>query len=144
MKQLDPHSVFQFFDKDDVQIHKEHGQEDVFDNPSFWLGMVVRGVDNYHLMDKVQARRYGERYTDLAPRIKYKFYAKLVEHLKRIDITKHPKLYSDAKAVGFRNVLNALDHLRRYFEGFEEYERCATIKLYIDTVYESDEPLFEF
>lgn len=41
MNKLDPHSLFSIFEKGDEEVYKEHGEEDVLDNPFVLMNMVT-------------------------------------------------------------------------------------------------------
>ena len=50
MQPLDPHTLFSIFEQGDEDIYKEHGLEDTLNNPFVLTGMVLRGVENYHII----------------------------------------------------------------------------------------------
>ena len=58
MNKLDPHSLFQIFEQGDEEVYKEHGQEDVLNNPYVLMNMVSRGLENYQLMCALYIRNY--------------------------------------------------------------------------------------
>ena len=48
---IDPNTLFSIFEQGDEQVYKEHGMEDHLNNPFVLMGMVLRGVENFHMMD---------------------------------------------------------------------------------------------
>jgi hypothetical protein len=132
MQKMDPHTLFSIFEQGDEQIYKEHGLEDTLDNPFVLMGMVVRGLDNYHLMDQMYMRQYPKRYKQVRRLTKYKYFNKLFGYLTRIDSTNFDQFYKIGESFDKSHVFNVLDYLRLYYEDIEEYEKCAIVKRYID------------
>ena len=55
MQPLDPHTLFSIFEKGDAEVYEEHNMTELLDNPYVLMGMVLRGVDNYHTMDVINS-----------------------------------------------------------------------------------------
>ena len=138
MQKMDPHTLFSIFEQGDEQIYKEHGLEDTLENPFVLMGMVVRGLDNYHLMDQMYMRQYPKRYKQVRRITKYKYFNKLFGYLTRIDSTNFDQFYKIGESFDKSHVFNVLDYLRLYYEGIEEYEKCAIVKRYIDLLQTHD------
>ena len=132
MQKLDPHTLFSIFEKGDEEIYKEHHMEDVLKNPYVLMGMVVRGLENFQLMSTMFSHNAPEEYKKVKSSIKLKYYLRLVSYLERIDADRFEELYKIGESFEFIQVDTALNHLRRYFESIEMYEKCAIIKKYID------------
>src|SRR6056300_696032 len=130
-KKLDPHTLFSLFEKGDEEIYKEHQQEDVLQNPFVLMGMVVRGLENFYVMDGMYSRSYGKRYTDNKPSIRYEYFNKMLGYLKRIDLDNIDTLYTVGESFQKGEVDLSLNHLLKYFKKIEEYEKCAVILKYI-------------
>lgn len=137
MQQLDPHTLFSIFEQGDEAVYKEHGVEDVLNNPYVLIGMVVRGLENYSLMDMMYMRSYPEQYKTVRDTVKLKYFNGLYSYLTRIDTTKFESVYAIGETYDSQDVLFGLDTLLYYYEDLEMYEKCAVIKKYMDLVRES-------
>ena len=62
MQPLDPHTLFSIFEQGDEMVYKEHGVEDALENPYVLMGMVLRGMENYHIMDTMYRKQYAKQY----------------------------------------------------------------------------------
>ena len=132
MQPLNPHTLFSIFEKGDEEIYKEHNMEELLDNPFVLMGMVLRGIENYHTMDLMHLKHFGKQYKDVRLSVRNQFYNKLFGYLNRIDSSKFETKYTIAKSFEKDDVFNGLNVLLYYFEKREEYEKCATIKKYQD------------
>ena len=56
MQPLDKNTLFSIFEVGDEEVYKENNVESLLDNPFVLIGMVVRGVENWHLMDILYTR----------------------------------------------------------------------------------------
>lgn len=132
MQPVDPNKLFEIFQQGDETVFEEHGMKEVLDSPYVLMGMVVRGVENFHLMDVMYSRQYPKEYKRNRNVIAKKYFSKLFNHLKRIK-AKPVDVLTDME-VGFDStqIVVTLDFLRDYFEKIEHYEKCALIKTYID------------
>ena len=145
MQQLDPHTLFSIFEKGDEEVYKEHNITDVLDNPYVLMGMVVRGIENFTLMDMMYMRSYPEQYENVRTLIKDKYFNKLYGYLNRIDSTKFDSIYKIGTSFEISTVTYALNTLLNYFENKEEYEKCGTIKHYIENLtLESAKRIYNF
>ena len=125
MNKLDPHSLFSIFEKGDEDVYKEHGQEDLLQNPFVLMGMVLRGLDNFKLMSSLYMKNYPKEFKEVQPTVKYKFFNKLYRYLNRIDINKLESIYTIGDSFDNQNICDSLDELIYYFQGIEHYEKCA-------------------
>ena len=129
---MDPHTLFSIFEQGDEEVYKEHNMTELLENPYVLMGMVVRGVQNYHLMDILNLKHYGEKYEEVRFKVKYKYFNKLYGYLKRVDNTKFESKYTVGESFEKADVMEALSTLMYFFETFEEYEKCAIVKKYSD------------
>jgi len=127
---IDPNTLFSIFEQGDEAIYKEHGVEGALDNPFVLMGMVLRGIENYNLMDIMYMRQYPEHYKKVRRITKYKYFNKLYGYLSRIRTQDFNETYSIGESFEIKNVDRALNTLRSYYEGLEEYEKCAVIRDY--------------
>ena len=133
---LDKNTLFSIFEQGDEEIYKEHNVTGVLDNPYVLMGMVIRGLENWNIMDIMYKRTYPEEYAKVRGSIKVKYMSKLVSYLERIDSTKFESIYTIGESFESKNVIMALHNLLMYFENIEYYEKCAIIKNYIDLLTE--------
>lgn len=136
MLPLDKNTLFSIFEQGDEEIYKEHNVTGVLDNPYVLMGMVIRGLENWNIMDIMYKRTYPEEYAKVRSSIKVKYMSKLVSYLERIDSTKFESIYTIGESFESKNVIMALHSLLMYFENIEYYEKCAIIKNYIDLLTE--------
>jgi hypothetical protein len=134
MQRLDPHTLFSIFENGDEEIYKEHGIEDTLNNPYVLIGMVVRGIENYQLMDLMYMRQYPKEYKNVRELTKYKYYTKLYSYLTRIDSSKFEDIYKVGESYESNSTEKGLNTLLKYFEGIEHYEKCAVIKRFYDLI----------
>ena len=140
---IDPNKLFNIFQKDDIEIYKEHNAEKEADNPSVVLGMFVRGIENYFILNQIQTEQYGAQYTRIKHKIKHRYFLQLLLNLQRIDLSVHPSIEKHAKDHNYRKILYCLDSMRVYFEDREDYEYCAIIKKYLDACLKPTGPLHQ-
>ena len=134
MQQLNPHTLFSIFEQGDEEVYKEHGIEDVLNNPYVLIGMVIRGLENYSIMDRMYMRSYPAQYKEVRDVVKLKYYNGLYSYLTRIDTTKFEGVYAIGETYDSQDVLFGLDTLLYYYEDLEMYEKCAVVKDYMDLV----------
>lgn len=136
MKPIDPDKLFALFDASDEQVYHEQHTEELLENPYVLMGLVVRGMENYHMIDSMYRYRHGEQYENIALIVKRKYFLRLYKYLDRIDFEDYTHHYMVGADFAVDNVFTALNYLIKYFESTEEYERCAKIKKFIDLLYE--------
>lgn len=132
MKPLDKHNLFSIFQAGDEEVYREHNLEDTLKNPYVLMGMVLRGLQNYELMDMMYTRSYPKEYAEIAKKIQHKYFTTLYTYLTRIDSTKFETVYTIGESFHKQDVLIGLTDLLDFFVEVEEYEKCAVIKRYID------------
>ena len=137
MNGIDPHSLFSIFEQGDEEVYKEHGVEDTLKNPYVLMGMVLKGIENYYMMDIMYSRQYPEHYKNVKASVKFKYFNKLYSYLKRIDSTKFETIYKIGESFEKDEALGGMDVLRFYFEELEHYEKCAVIKRFQDLLRET-------
>lgn len=132
MQPLNKDTLFSIFEQGDEEIYAEHKVTGVMDNPYVLLGMVIRGMENWHLMDIMYQRSYAKQYQRVRDTIRVKYMSKLVGYLEKIDATKFETIYTIGDSYESKTSMRALNDLLNYFESIEMYEKCAVIKTYID------------
>lgn len=132
MKKLPTNQLFDIFEKGDEEIFKEHGVEDLLDNTYILFGMVVRGVENFYIIDQLYATRYREYYFQVKDSIKLKYFLGLMNYLERIkdlptDLVPFMEDEFDKQSIHY-----AFNELMDLFIEVEYYEKCAILKKYFE------------
>jgi len=127
MKKLNSNDIFGIFSLGDEAVYKEHRVEDMLQDSFIQFGMAIRGVENYFIIDKIYANRYGDRYDSVRDSIKIKYFNGLVNYLERIDLSQldTPSLLMDE--FGPQAIKYALEEMLDLYEEVEMYEKCAII-----------------
>lgn len=132
MKKLATDQLFDIFEKGDEEIYKEHGIEGILDNTYVLFGMVVRGVENFYIIDQLYSTRYGEQYFTVRDSIKLKYFSGLMKYLERIgevpvDLVPFIEDEFDKQSIHY-----AFNELMNLFIEVEYYEKCAILKKYFE------------
>lgn len=135
MHKLNPHTLFSIFEQGDEEIYKEHNAEDVLNNPYVLIGMVVTGVDNFHLLDKMYLLKHQEDYSRVRENVKLKFYNRLFRHLKRIEVESVRDVYDIGLDYDIDASLECLNDMLYFYERLEMYEKCAIVMQFTDLLY---------
>jgi hypothetical protein len=130
MNRLDPNTLFNIFEKGDEEIYKEHGIEETLDNPYVLINMVVRGLENYTIMDQMYMYQYPKQYKGSRQVVKFKYFNKLYGYLKRIDITQLQ--FQVGESYELLKSVKVMEDFLYYYERIEHYEKCALIVKYIN------------
>jgi len=127
MKKLNSNDIFGIFSLGDEAVYKEHRVEDMLQDSFVQFGMAIRGVENYFIIDKIYANRYGDRYDSVRDSIKIKYFNGLVNYLERINLSQldTPSLLMDE--FGPQAIKYALEEMLDLYEEVEMYEKCAII-----------------
>jgi hypothetical protein len=127
MKKLNSDDLFNIFSIGDEEIYKEHKIEEVMDNSFILLGMVIRGVENYYIIDKMYDRRYGQYYDSVRDSIKLKYFNGLVNYLERAGTIQSDTVEDLIDEFGPQAINYALEELLEFYKELEMYEKCAII-----------------
>lgn len=132
MKKLPTNQLFDIFEKGDEEIYREHGVENLLDNTYILFGMVVRGVENFYIIDQLYATRYGEQYYQVKDSIKLKYFSGLMGYLERIkdlpiDLVPFIEDEFDKQSIHY-----AFNELMDLFIEVEYYEKCVILKKYFE------------
>lgn len=131
MQSLDPNTLFSIFEQGDEHVYREHGVEDVLNNPYVLIGMVIKGVQNYYIMDMMYLRQYPEQYKNVRELTKRKYFNNLFKYLQRINIDEVGDAYSIGSSYEVVEAYHSLTQLRKFYEDAEEYEKCAVIQKFV-------------
>lgn len=127
MKKLDTNQLFDIFLIGDEEVYKEHQAEDVLDNSFVLFGMVVKGVENYYIIDQLYGKRYGEQYDSVRESIKLKYFIGLVRYLERIGEIPEDTLHIIEDEFGLQAIDYALQEMLDLFIEVEYYEKCTIL-----------------
>lgn len=133
MNSLDPNKLFSIFESNEGMTNTSPEIKKVLDNPYVVFGMVLRGLENYHMMDVMYQRRYPEDYEEKKNTIKYNYFERLYNYLTRINLKSFEEVYKVTTSYPIAETCAALDEMIMFYESVEYYERCAKIKEYADT-----------
>jgi hypothetical protein len=127
MKKLDTNQLFDIFQMGDEEIYKEHQAEDVLDNSFVLFGMVIKGVENYYIIDQLYQKKYQEQYDSVRDSIKLKYFIGLVRYLERIGEIPEDTLYIIEDEFGLQAIDYALQEMLDLFIEVEHYEKCTVL-----------------
>ena len=132
MHKLDPHTLFSIFEQGDEEIYRENNVEDLLDNPYVLIGMVVTGVENFYMIDKMYMLKHAEEYDRVRDSVKLKYFIRLYKYLDRVTPVEMDVVYRIGSDFELDRSINAINDLLFFFEEMEQYEKCAKIKHYSD------------
>ena len=127
MKKLDTNQLFNIFQIGDEEVYKEHHVEDVLDNSFILFGTVVRGVENYYIIDQLYQKRYPKEYDCVRDSIKLKYFIGLVRYLERIGEIPEDTLHTMKEEFGLQSIDYALQEMLDVFIQEEYYEKCTIL-----------------
>lgn len=131
MKRLDSKSLFNIFDVGDEEVYEQHGVQDILDNSFVLFGMVIRGVDNFYLIDQMYANKYKNEYTEVRDSIKLKYFTGLMRYLVRIDDIPLDTVSILQDEFGIDAIDYSLNEMLQTFEQDEQYELCSVVAKYL-------------
>jgi hypothetical protein len=132
MNKLDPNKLFNIFNATDESVYEEHNIQHLLQNPYVLMGMVVRGLENYSIIDGMYMMRYKEQYESVREVVKEQFYDRLYNYLLRIDYHNFENTHNISHDYDKTGIHYALNHLLLYYQEKEYYERCALLKNFED------------
>lgn len=132
MKPIDSNNLFDIFSQGDEQVYQEHGVTEILDNSFVLFGMVVRGVENYYIIDQLYQTKYKEQYDSVRESIKMKYLMQLMNYLGRITEIPSDTVHIIQDEFGEQSIHYALHEMIDFFEKVEYYEQCAKLKKYCD------------
>lgn len=127
MKKLNTNQLFNIFQIGDEEVYREHQVEDVLDNSFVLFGMVVKGVENYYIIDQLYQKRYGEQYDCVRDSIKLKYFIRLVRYLERIKEIPGDTLHTIEDEFGLQAIDYVLQEMLDLFIEEEYYEKCTVL-----------------
>lgn len=134
MQHLDKNTLFSIFEADDEEVYKEHELTDLLDNPYVLMGMVVKGLRNFEIIDIMYTRSYKDEYLSIRHNVKHRYYTKLVSYLDRIQDESFDAIYSVGDSYDADDVMDSMRELLTHFEYKEDYSKCSTIIKYHELI----------
>lgn len=132
MKKLDTGNLFSIFSANDDDVFKEHGVLDYSNSPIILFGRVVRGVENFYIIDMLYISRFGERYLEVQDEIKLMYFLDLMKHFERLKDLTSDTVSTIEDQLGITAIDYALQQMIDFFLELEYYEQCAILKSYLD------------
>lgn len=132
VNKLDPHTLFSIFEQGDEEIYREHNITGVLDNPYVLIGMVVTGVENFNLIDKIYLLKYGDKYARVQNTVKHKYFNRLYNYLTRVNLNELQDEYTIGDDYEIDRGINSLTELLLYYQVREHYEKCSIVKKFCD------------
>lgn len=127
MKKLNSTDLFDIFSQGDEAVYRENHVEDILNNSFVLFGMVVRGVENYFIIDKIYSNRYGKDYDSMSDSIKLKYFNGLLGYLERINLSQSDTVLELMEEFGPQPIKYALEEMLEFYEEKEMYKKCAII-----------------
>lgn len=127
MKKLDTDQLFNIFQIGDEEVYREHQSEAVLDNSFVLFGMVVKGVENYYIIDQLYEKRYGQQYDCVRDSIKLKYFIGLMRYLERIEEIPEGTVIALQDEFGLQSINYALQEILDLFIEVEYYEKCTIL-----------------
>ena len=127
MRKIDKNTLFSIFEAVNEEVYQENEVYDSLHNTYVLLGMAVRGVENYSIMEQMYENRYKESFATVRDSIKVKYFTGLIRYLERIDLLQLDTLYELKDLLGEQSINYALTEMIDFFEEVEMYENCALL-----------------
>ena len=127
MKKLDTDQLFNIFQMEDEEVYREHQSEDVLDNSFVLFGTVVKGVENYYIIDQLYKKRYGQQYDCVRDSIKLKYFTGLMRYLERIEEIPGGTVIALQDEFGLQSINYTLQEILNLFIEVEYYEKCTIL-----------------
>lgn len=132
MKEIDGDSLFSIFENGDQEVFNDLYYASELNNSFIALGTLIRGVDNYILIDKIYQNRYGKEYDAFKDKLKLRYFLGLMNYLKSISFLSNETAIALLDEFGESCVLYNFQQILYFFEQQEQYEQCVLIKKYLD------------
>lgn len=130
---MDINNIFSVFAADDDEIFREEENvEELLDNDFIKVGTLIKGMENYDILDKIHSVKYGSQYEFVKEKIKRKYYLGLVRNLPRPEELQSKTLDDLVDEFGKGSINHSLSDLIDYFVELEDFDSCITLKAYLD------------
>ena len=136
MKDLNAESLFNIFKQGDEEIYNEYGLDDILNSSVTLIGTVIKGVENYYIMDQMYIARYHGNYDRIRASIKLKYFEGLIVYLNRVSIANSDSISIIRDEFEDQAISYAFDSLLEFYEELEMYERCSVILKIYQSIFE--------
>lgn len=136
MAGLNAESLFSIFSQGDEEVYKEHGVEDILDNSFVLIGMVIKSVENYYIIDQIYTQKYKKDYELFRDDLKLKYFSRLLTYLKRINVANMGVISSLRGEFDDSSIQYSFNELLIFFEEREMYEECAEIISVLNAIFD--------
>lgn len=126
-------NLFNLFSVDDKEVYEQAQDTDALDHSFILLGMAIKGVENFYIIDQIYTSRYGEIYLSSRDNIKLKYFTGLYQYLERVDIKQGDTLQAIKDEFGCQAINYAFQEMLECFLEVEDYLKCAKIQKFIET-----------
>jgi hypothetical protein len=127
VREIDKITLFNIFESSHAEEYQENEVYDLLHNTYILLGMTIKGVENYSIMEQMYDSRYQESFATVRDSIKIKYFTRLIRYLERIDLSQLDTLYELKDLLGEQSINYALTEMIEFFEEVEMYENCALL-----------------
>ena len=127
MKKVNTDQLFNIFHIEDKEVYEHHQEVGVVDSSFILFGTVVKGVENYYIIDQLYESRYGEQYTCFRNSLKVKYFIGLMRYLERIEELPGDTLSTLEDEFGLQAINYALQEMLDTFIEEEFYEKCTLL-----------------
>ena len=129
---MDVDKLFDLFSVGDTEVYKENGVTDILDNNYILIGMVVKGVENYYIIDQIYTAKYGEFYLSARESIRLKYFNGLYQYLERVNVKEGDTLQHLVDEFTPQAINFAFQEMLECFLEVEEYLKCAKVQKFLE------------
>jgi hypothetical protein len=127
MKKIKPDSIFGIFSKDDTEVFREINAEHMLEEDGMLLGMAVKGIVNYPILDEIYKSKFSEQYEKVKRGTKISYFNKMFSYLVKIKFNKLEDLLDFSILLGTEEIGICFEQMILHFTDIQEYEKCAVI-----------------
>ena len=124
--------LFSLFSIGDSEVYEENKVGDLLDNSYVLVGMVVKGVENYYIIDQIYNAKFGELYVSSRDSIRHKYFTNLYKYLERVNLSQEDTLLLLVDEFGEQPMYYAFQEMLECFLEVEDYLKCAKIQKFIE------------
>jgi hypothetical protein len=127
MKKIKPEFIFNTFYSDDSEVYKELDTEDILEDDCVLLGMAVKGIKNYYILDEIYRSNFSEKYNELSKGVKATYFNKMFNYLSKIKFNRLENLLDFSMLLESGEMDNCFKDMLEHYTYLEDYEKCAFI-----------------
>lgn len=127
MKKIHIDNIFTIFDNHDDVVYEQEDLHEVYSNDFIVLGSVIKSIENFYLLDKIQRHRYGIHYDEVFDKIQLRYFSQAMKMLDRLDQVDRYSVDMVVAEFGTAHVHDILHRMLQVFIKHEHYEKCAKL-----------------